>query len=200
MKYSYLLLTALLLTACSTTVITDKERALPETPASPSQNRSFDADYSQSFIAFTGSKGDIISNEGKFEKFALEIKTDPADPANAELANAKVTIDIKSIITDSDGLTKHLLSSDFFDAERFPSATFITKSITKTGKETYEVEADLTIKEITKQVSFPIRITDQFLTFTYNLDRTQFGIGGTTEGFKGIDAIVPIEAKIVFLQ
>jgi polyisoprenoid-binding protein YceI len=189
----------LFLSACSTTVITDEERELPKTTETPLQSQSFNVDYAQSFIAFVGSKGDIVSHEGKFKDFDLEIKTDPSDPKNAELAKAIVTIEIPSMVTDSDGLTTHLLSPDFFDAETFPKATFITTSVTKTGDDTYQVVADLTIKEITKQVSFPIRMNAQFLTFTYDLDRTQFEIGPPAGGLKGIDANVPLEAKIVFL-
>ena len=158
----------------------------------------FEVDHSQSFISFKGGKGGIIEHEGKFEDFDLEITLGSDNPTDSTLAKAEVSINIKSMVTDSDGLTKHLLNEDFFDSETFPQAKLVTTSVTPSGENSYDVEADLTIKDVTETVSFPIKMTEQYLTFNYDLDRTVFGVRGPPKGIKGVDAIVPVEVKIVF--
>ncbi|MDP7247838.1 MAG: YceI family protein [Candidatus Peribacteraceae bacterium] len=131
-------LIGILLSACSTTVIEDSERELPAPTTKVMEEGSppsFDVDYLQSFIAFKGNKGGIIHHKGKFEDFDLEITVDPKNPTDSTLAKAEVSIGIKSMVTDSDGLTKHLLSADFFEAEKFPNATFVTTSVTPSGED-----------------------------------------------------------------
>lgn len=197
-----LFLIPVLLSACSTTVIKEEERRLPPPTAkvaTEDTTPTFEADYAKSFIAFIGSKGDIISHEGKFEQFDVIIETDPENPQDSTLAKATVTIEIGSMVTDSAGLTSHLLSADFFEVETYPLAKFVTTSVIPAGEDQFDVEAELTIKNVTRLVSFPVVMTEQYLTFTYDLDRTEFGVGPPPGGVKGIDAIVPMEVKIVFL-
>lgn len=192
---------ALLLIACTTTVISDQERIVP-----PAQNQAFDlqngevltADMEQSFIAFVGSKSNIISHEGRFRSFDVRITPDPADPRNPERASVEVTIDIASIETDAPGLTTHLKSADFFSVDQYPEARFTSVAIRRESGENYIVEGDLTIRDVTERISFPAVILSQYMTMSYDLDRTMFGVGPPVEGIAAIDALVPLEAKIVF--
>ncbi|MFA6259240.1 MAG: YceI family protein [Candidatus Peribacteraceae bacterium] len=192
---------ALLLVACTTTVISDQERALPST-----QNQALDlqdgevltADMEQSFIAFVGSKSNIISHEGRFRIFDMRITPDPVDPRNPERASVEVTIDIESIETDAPGLTTHLKSADFFSVDQYPQARFTSVSIRRESGENYIVEGDLTIRNVTERISFAAVITSQYMTMSYDLDRTMFGVGPPAEGVAAIDALVPLEVKIVF--
>ncbi|MCF7844512.1 MAG: YceI family protein [Kiritimatiellales bacterium] len=202
--FTILTSSAVFLSACSSSVITQEQRKLPpESSDNNIQERDEytvpNVDYTQSFLAFTGSKGDLISHECAFEDFTLDITPDSEDPQNPEGAQAMVTINIASMVTDNDGLTKHLLSPDFFDVKTYPQAMFKTVSITHVSDDLYRVEADITIKNITKRSAFDMRMTDKYLTFIYDLDRTQFDVGPPAGGLKGIDAIVPIEAKIIFM-
>ncbi|MDP7247839.1 MAG: hypothetical protein QF741_04420 [Candidatus Peribacteraceae bacterium] len=41
-------------------------------------------------------------------------------------------------------------------------------------------------------------MTAQYLSFKYDLDRTAFRVGESTSWLKKVDAIVPVEVKIVF--
>lgn len=196
-----IVLSIIFLSACSTTVIDESERKLPDLKGQVIEEGgtpTFEVDHSQSFIAFKGSKGGMVHHEGKFEDFDLKITVDPENPTDSTLAKAEVSINIKSMVTDSDGLTKHLLSEDFFEAEKYPQAKFVTTSVTPSGEDSYDVVADLTIKDVTASVSFPIKMTAQYLTFNYDLDRTTFGVGGPPSAIKGVDAIVPVEVKVVF--
>lgn len=74
--------------------------------------------------------------------------------------NLKVTatIPVKSIDT---GVTKrddHLRSKDFFEVEKFPEMKLVSKSITGTA-EAFKMVAALTIKGVTKDVTFDGKYT-----------------------------------------
>ena len=214
-KISSISVLSALLVACNTTVVTDEERELPEVveppaaeetvtepeapaePEAPSQPTAQSADLSQSCVSFIGKKGEAVSHEGKFEKFDYMIKK--AEGAE-DYAGASMSLDIEidSMVTDSEGLTGHLKSPDFFDVATHPSARFASSSVTKNEDGSYAVSGDLTIKGVTQELSFTATITDQYITASLAIDRTAFGVGGPAEGVKAIDAEVPVEVKIVF--
>jgi len=73
------------------------------------------------------------------------------DPANPSAASVQIEIPINKVATSSDGLTKHLLGADFFDAAKFPTATFKSTSVAVDGDDA-RITGDLTIKGVTKQV------------------------------------------------
>ncbi|HWL17189.1 MAG TPA: YceI family protein [Opitutus sp.] len=86
---------------------------------------------------------------GTFTKFNGTIVYDAENPA----ANSvEATVDIGSVNTASEKRDNHLRSGDFFEAEKFPTATFKSKSWKKTGADTFDVTGDLTIKGVTKEV------------------------------------------------
>jgi polyisoprenoid-binding protein YceI len=91
----------------------------------------------------------------------------------------KVTIDLKSTFTDSDKLTEHLKSPDFFDVEKYPTATFDATSITKTG-EGYTVSGNFTLHGVTKNISFPATSTQSGdvvkIAAKFDINRKDFGI------------------------
>jgi polyisoprenoid-binding protein YceI len=82
-------------------------------------------------------------------------------------------------------LENHLKSEDFFDAAKFPKADFRIKvwapmKDAKPGTVNYYIKGDLTIKGITKEISFPALVTISENTITaiadFNIDRTDFGL------------------------
>jgi polyisoprenoid-binding protein YceI len=93
-----------------------------------------------------------------------------------------------------DMLSKHLKSADFFDVEKFPTATFIAKDVMPNGTSTtkYTVKGDMTIKGITKEISIPVTIdrTNPGTTVakgSVDLDRTLWDIKyGSDKFFKGL--------------
>src|SRR6478735_4401887 len=74
------------------------------------------------------------------------------DPAAAEQSSVQATIDIGSVNTANEKRDNHIKSPDFFDAAKFPTATFKSKAWKKTGENTFDVTGDLTIKDVTKEV------------------------------------------------
>jgi len=74
------------------------------------------------------------------------------DPANVGATRIEAQIDVKGLSTRNDQRDTHLRSAEFFDAEKFPTITFVSKSVTAAGAGHLKVTGDLTIKGVTKQV------------------------------------------------
>lgn len=120
-----------------------------------------------------------------FTKVSGTINYDAAKP---EAGSVEATIEIGSVATANEKRDNHLKSPDFFDAAKFPSATFKSKSWKKTGENTFDVTGDLTIKDVTKEVVLKTTLVGTgpgmggaVLTgweATTTLKRSDFGVGG----------------------
>lgn len=75
-----------------------------------------------------------------------------------EASSVEVTIDTTTLTSDTDRLTTHLKSADFFDVEAHPEASFRSTSITPLDDGTYEVAGVLDMHGVAKQVRFPATI------------------------------------------
>jgi len=106
-----------------------------------------------------------------------------------KLVGGTFTVDMTSLTaTDLTGnylgkLNGHLKSDDFFSTEKFPTSTLVFKTIGAKSKDTYTVTADLTIKGITNQITFDIKITDNSATTTLTIDRTKYDIKYGSKSF-----------------
>lgn len=76
------------------------------------------------------------------------------------------SIDINTLNTGNEQKDKHLLSSDFFNAEKYPNVSFSSSSI-KVTKDGFIATGNLTIKDSTKTIEIP---------FTFAEDATGGGI------------------------
>ena len=129
-------------------------------------------------IEFIGSKV-TGSHNGSFEKFNGEIDYVGNDPTKSHV---NITMDVNSLKTDDPGLTKHLLTPDFFDAAKFPEAKFVSTEIKAGGEKgaSHTVTGNLTLHGVTKAVTFPatISITSDAATVDANfaINRKDFGI------------------------
>jgi len=72
---------------------------------------------------------------------------DEKAPQNSSVS---VTIPIDDLLTGVVKLDEHLKSKDFFDAETYPTATFVSSKVTLTGKDTAKVEGTLTLHGVSK--------------------------------------------------
>ncbi|PLT27750.1 YceI family protein [Peribacillus deserti] len=95
---------------------------------------------------------------GSFNKFDAVIEADPADLTTADI---EFTIDTASIDTRNDDRDVHLRSADFFDTEAYPSITFKSNEITKTGDNEYSVAGDLTLHGVTRPEAFTVTFEGQ---------------------------------------
>jgi len=114
--------------------------------------RSFQIDKAHSEAAFQV-RHLITKVRGRFSEFEGAIQFDEAAP---ERSSVSLTIHTASIDTNQADRDTHLRSDDFFGVERFPALTFVSTGITKTGESTFDVEGDLTIRDVTKRVTLPV--------------------------------------------
>jgi len=116
--------------------------------ASQAAVETYKIDPVHSSVAFS-IKHFVSKVPGSFTKFAGALTL---DRDNMENSSVEATIDVGSVSTASEKRDAHLKTPDFFDAAKFPTITFKSKSWKKTGDDTYDVTGDLTIKDVTKEV------------------------------------------------
>lgn len=90
---------------------------------------------------------------GRFSDFAGTIEFNQEQP---ERSTVNFTIQAASIDTNEPTRDKHLRSDDFFGVEQYPTITFRSVKITPTGNNRYDVEGDLTIRDVTRRIVLPV--------------------------------------------
>lgn len=84
---------------------------------------------------------------GAFSNVSGTLSLDAKAPSKSQLS---VTIPVSSVQTTSDKLTAELKSDQWFDAAKFPDATFVSHNVKLTGKHDAIVTGDFTLHGITK--------------------------------------------------
>jgi polyisoprenoid-binding protein YceI len=117
------------------------------------------------------------AHDGGFRDF-----TGTVTVAGEEVTGVDLTIDTRSIWSDSDRLTNHLKSEDFFQVETYPTATFEAAQIVPVDSAgaTHLITGNLTMHGKTNSVTFPATITTTGgtvnATADFIIDRTQWDI------------------------
>ncbi len=110
-------------------------------------------DQSHSSVGFEVKHMMVSKVKGTFDAYTAEVEA--ADLADLTTATIEFKFDVTSINTRSEDRDNHLKGEDFFDAEKFPTINFTSTSITRDGDD-YKVTGDLTIKDVTKPVTFDV--------------------------------------------
>jgi polyisoprenoid-binding protein YceI len=92
---------------------------------------------------------------GKFQDFTGTIQIDRANP---ESSSVEFTIQAASIFTGDPKRDEHLRSPDFFDVATHPTLTFKSTSIKASGKDSWLVTGDLTMRGVTKSITLPVAL------------------------------------------
>ncbi len=112
----------------------------------------------------------------------LDLKEGSLSFEEGKLTGGEFVIDMTTITsTDLEGEDKgklegHLKSDDFFGVESHPTAKLVLTSVMASGKNSYEVVGDLTIKGTTKSVSFDISVYGSKATATMKVDRSEYNV------------------------
>lgn len=99
-----------------------------------------------------------------------------------KLTGGDFSVDMTTLVsTDLEGeykgkLEGHLKSDDFFGVATNPTASLVFTKVESSGKNSYEVIGDLTIKGITKAVTFDVSIYGSKATATMKIDRAEYNI------------------------
>ncbi len=127
--------------------------AMAELAEVPSGKYEQDSDHA--YISFTYSHLGFSTPHVGFSTFDVDLDLDAENPENSSV---NVVIDTMSVESRVEEFNGHLQSSDFFDANNFPQATFESTAVKSTGDNTYDVQGDLTIKGVTKTVTLATTI------------------------------------------
>jgi len=165
-------------------------------------------DPSHSAIAFSVRHMVVSKTRGRFTKWNGQLRFDADNPS---ASSVEVTIDPASLDTADAQRDAHLRSPDFFDVEKYPSASFRSKKVEVAAEDRYRVTGDLTVHGVTKPVVLDVTYEGSgkdpwggeragFLATT-SIDRKDFGLewnkaletGGLLVGEK-VELTLEIEA------
>lgn len=162
-------------------------------------------DTKSSFINWTGKKV-VGSHEGTIKLTGGELTF-----SAGKLTGGNFTIDMKSMEnTDMKGggaekLMGHLHSDDFFSTANHPTSTLkITNVVANDGG--YDITGDLTIKGVTKPISFSANAGQYLANADITVDRTiydiKYGSGSFFEnlGDKAIDNDFTLKVNLVLVN
>lgn len=141
--------------------------------------KTWNIDPSHTDINFAVEHMVISEVEGSFHDFEAKVVTKGESLEGAEIS---FTAQVASIDTDNEQRDGHLKSADFFDAETYPTLTFKSTGIEKTGEGTYKLTGDLTIHGTTKQVVLDVKHKGT-INDPYGNERAGFKLTGTINRF-----------------
>lgn len=116
----------------------------------------------------------ITNVKGEFKVFSASIHSEGSDFSKASV---KAVIDASSIFTNNTDRDNHLKSADFFDADTFKEITFEGTSFNKLDDENYELNGNLTMKGISKEITLDVEFGG-FVTDPYGQEKAGFSVTG----------------------
>ncbi len=187
---------ALFLASCGSPEGTEATVTDATTPTETPTATSYAVNTESSLLTWKGSKVTGSSHEG-----TLKLSEGTLNVEGGALVGGNFTVDMTSLdntdLKGTDGYEKllgHLKSDDFFSVETHPTAKFeITNVTAKAGEAgaTHEISGNLTVKGITKNLTFPakVNISDENVEATadFFFDRSLYDVKfGSTSFFEGL--------------
>ena len=115
---------------------------------------------------------------GVFRRWSADIRFDPADLAHSSVA---VTVGVASANTANSDRDQALPTPAFFDAVRFPRATFVARSFTAAGPSRYLASGVLTLRGVSRPLTLPFTLVISGGTAKMSgqvaINRLAFGVG-----------------------
>lgn len=147
-------------------------------------------DKSKSEIGWSG-KSITDTHTGKIQLSKAELRFE-----NDVLIGGMFEADMKSItVTDitepeeNQKLVSHISDVDFFEVEKYPTATYTITSVKSLGNDAYELTGNMKIKDKEHPLSFKTQITKtengKTASATVSIDRTKYGIEYGAQGKPG---------------
>lgn len=169
------LITAVLLSACATSAFAE-----PVT---------YTVDPTHTFASFEYTHLGFSKQRSRFNDTTGTITLDQ----KAKTGNADITIKVDSVDTGSKVFDSHLTSSNWFDADVYPTISFKSTQFKFKGDKPAEVIGNLTVRDITKPVTLkithfncgvhPMRQKDACgANATTQIKRSDFGLGKYAPG------------------
>jgi polyisoprenoid-binding protein YceI len=134
----------------------------------------YNVDPSHTRVGFVARHAMVTKVRGSFKEISGSGYFDASNPSASHL---ELDIVAKSVDTGNADRDAHLRSNDFFDMDTYPEITFKSTGVQAAGNDKYQVTGDLTIKDVTKSVSFDLEVTGPVADPWGN---TRIGLEGTT--------------------
>lgn len=166
--FTFFISAFVLISACTNAPRGDKAKISDAEHTAEQAGQSFKVDTAASGVRFTG------HGVGKNHPGEFSFSSGHVTIANNQVAGGEFTINIKSMdLEQKDAmfqqkLKPHLLSGDFFDAEKFGSAQFVITKVEPYNSNSadtsiieganFNVSGNLTLKDVTKNITFPAKI------------------------------------------
>lgn len=116
--------------------------------------------------------------EAQFGSFKIEMRFDPEEPGDGEIT---AILDAASLRTGDAARDAALASADWLDAASHPAIRFTSVNIKETDSGRYRMDANLTVKGVTKRVAIPLAIDEEAgggnVQAQLRVSRSAFGIG-----------------------
>ncbi len=117
---------------------------------------SYQIDPAHSRFGFVARHAMVTKVRGGFDQFVGTLHLDGEDPARS---HGELTIEVDSINTRNADRDAHLRSNDFFAMDEHPQVGFQTTAIEEVGDDDYRVTGDLTVRGVTRPVTFDVAFT-----------------------------------------
>jgi polyisoprenoid-binding protein YceI len=186
----------------SLTVVLSTVVLLGSTAAVHAQASSWKIDPAHTAANFTVRHMGISNVHGRFGGVTGEITIDPADFTKSSV---KATIDTTTVDTGVPPRDSDLKSDHFFDVAKYPTMTFVSKSVAKSG-DGYEVTGDLTLHGVTRSVLLMLQSPSGELAMgkqtrrgfdaTTTIHRKDFGLTFGEGLTKAGDAMIGDDVKV----
>jgi polyisoprenoid-binding protein YceI len=125
-------------------------------PTAPATRSIWQIDPAHTLVEFAVRHMMVSTVKGRFTGVKGTIAVDPANPA---ASTVEAEIDVKTVVTGADQRDQHLLTSDFFEVEKYPTITFTSTRIEPQGEERAKVYGNLTLHGVTKEVVLDTELT-----------------------------------------
>lgn len=153
----------------------------------------YKSDQGHTEVRFIWDHAGVSMQQGEFTTAEATLTL---DQDNVESSSLSASIDAKSVSSGFAPLDEHMLGADFLEVETYPTITFESTSVSRTGDKTADITGDLTLHGTTKSVTMSTTLTHlgehplgQFLdyykgdwaafTATFDIDPGEFGVGKT---------------------
>ena len=109
-------------------------------------------------IDFSIGDSKIFRTTGSFKEWQGLVLVDDADVARSTV---QVNVATSSIQMMDSQQSEMLKDADFFDVEKFPRMTYVSKTVTRTSDSTLKVEGAITLRGITRPMELEVSVTDR---------------------------------------
>ena len=117
----------------------------------------------------------VSSVDGSFENFRGQLKY---DPHNVAASSVNWEVNVRSVNTGNSFRDNHLAQAEYFDADKYPTMSFVSQSTRSVDAGHLEVSGKFTLKGVSKTITVPVTIDERGFDTEFSLLRSDYGFTG----------------------